>query len=260
MSEKFDKLVNIVKRLRSPNGCPWDRKQTLYSLKQNVVEEVFEFIDALDRKDIENIKEELGDMLLHIVFHSIIAEEEKLFTLDDVIETISEKLIRRHPHVFGNIKVKDVEEVLKNWESIKSKERSNQRNSILASVPRSLPPIERAFKLQKEASKVGFDWQNPEECFDKVKEEFKELDEARKTGDKQKIKHEIGDTMFALINYSRLEGIDPSEALREASLRFEKRFNCIEKKLKEKNKTPASSTLDEMESLWQICKKELETT
>ena len=258
MSEKFDRLVNIVKRLRSPNGCPWDRKQTLYSLKQNVIEEVFELIDALDRKDIENIKEELGDMLLHVVFHSIIAEEEKLFTLNDVIETISEKLIRRHPHVFGNTKVKDVEEVLKNWENIKAKEKNNQKRAILDSVPRSLPPIERALKLQKEASKVGFDWQNPDECFEKVKEEFTELENARKTGDTTKIKHEIGDTMFALINYARLKGIDPSEALREASLRFENRFNCVEQKLREKNKSPASSSLEEMEFLWQLCKKELE--
>jgi len=258
MSEKFDRLVNIVKRLRSPNGCPWDRKQTLYSLKQNVIEEVFEFIDALDRKDTENIKEELGDMLLHVVFHSIIAEEEKLFTLNDVLETISEKLIRRHPHVFGNTKVKDVEEVLKNWDKIKSKEKNSKKDSILGSVPRSLPPIERALKLQKEASKVGFDWKSPEDCFEKVKEEFQELESAQKTGEISKIKHEIGDTMFALINYARLKGIDPSEALREASLRFENRFSCVERKLKEKNKTPSSSTLEEMESLWELCKKELE--
>ncbi len=256
MSEKFDKLVNIVKRLRAPNGCPWDRKQTLYSLKQNVIEEVFEFIDALDRKDIENIKEELGDMLLHVVFHSIIAEEDSLFSIDDVLDGISEKLIRRHPHVFGNVKVNGVDDVLKNWDEIKLKEKKEKPKHYLNNIPRGLPPIERAYKLQKKASKVGFDWSSADECFEKVKEEFEELCEAHKNKDKDAIKHEIGDMFFALINYSRLSNIDSSEALRKASLRFEERFNCVEDKLKEKNKELTASNLDEMEQLWQICKQE----
>ncbi len=256
MSEKFDRLVNIVKRLRAPNGCPWDRKQTLYSLKQNVIEEVFEFIDALDRKDIDNIKEELGDMLLHVVFHSVIAEEDNLFTIDDVLDGISDKLIRRHPHVFGSVKVNDVDEVLKNWDEIKAREKKEKPKHYLSDVPRGLPPIERAYKLQKKAAKVGFDWKNAEECFDKVKEEFNELFEAHESKNKEHIKHEIGDMIFALINFARLSDIDPSEALREASLRFEERFNCIEDKLKEKGKTLKESNLDEMEQLWQSCKQE----
>ncbi len=256
MSEKFDRLVNIVKRLRAPNGCPWDRKQTLYSLKQNVIEEVFEFIDALDRKDIDNIKEELGDMLLHVVFHSVIAEEDNLFTIDDVLDGISDKLIRRHPHVFGNIKVNGVDEVLKNWDEIKAKEKKEKPKHYLSDVPRGLPPIERAYKLQKKAAKVGFDWKNAEECFGKVKEEFNELVEAQESKNKEHIKHEIGDMIFALINFARLSDIDPSEALREASLRFEKRFDCVEDKLNEKGKTLKESNLDEMEQLWQVCKHE----
>ncbi len=253
MSESFDRLVNIVKRLRSPNGCPWDRKQTLYSLKQNVIEEVFELIDALDRKDTENIKEELGDMLLHVVFHSQIAEEENLFSIDDMINGICDKLIRRHPHVFGNLKVEDVDEVLKNWEKIKENEKKEKPKHYLDSVPRSLPPIEKAYKLQKKAAKVGFDWNNPEECFKKVEEEFNELKEAK---NKEEIKHEIGDLMFALINFARLNKIDPSEALREANLRFEERFNCIEDKLKENGKNLENSNLEEMDKLWSECKKE----
>ncbi len=256
MSEKFDKLVNIIRRLRAPNGCPWDRKQTLYSLKQNVIEEVFEFIDALDRKDIENIKEELGDMLLHTIFHSVIAEESKLFSLNDVLDTISEKLIRRHPHVFGNVNVSSVDEVLRNWDKIKAKEKKKKNRHYLDNIPRGLPPIERAYKLQKKASKVGFDWRDSKECFLKVIEEFEELKEAHNNGNINEIKHEIGDLFFSLINYSRLSNINPSEALREASLRFETRFNCIEDKLKEKNKTLDEASIEELEDLWQLCKNE----
>ena len=256
MSEKFNRLVSIVKRLRSPNGCPWDRKQTLYSLKQNVVEEVFEFIDALDRKDIENIKEELGDMLLHVVFHSVIAEEENLFNIDDVLDNVSEKLIRRHPHVFSNTVANSVDEVLKNWDEIKAKEKISKRKHLLDDIPRGLTPIERAYKLQEKASKIGFDWTNADQCFGKVVEEFEELKGAQKEKNKDKVKHEIGDMIFALVNYARLSNINPSEALREASLRFENRFNCMEEKLKKQGKALGDSTLEELENLWQLCKKE----
>ncbi len=255
MSEKFDRLVEIVKRLRAPGGCPWDRKQTLYSLKQNVIEEVFELIDALDREDIENIKEELGDMLLHVVFHSVIAEEDKLFSLDDVIDSISQKLIRRHPHVFGNVKVNGVDEVLRNWEAIKSEERKEKKKHYLDDVPASLPPIERALKLQKKAKKVGFDWNNKEECLKKVEEEFGELKKAIKSERKERIEHEIGDLMFAIINLSRFVDVDPSEALRKASLRFKERFDCVEDTLKLSGRNLESAILDQMENAWQSCKE-----
>ncbi len=255
MSEEFDKLVGIIKRLRAPGGCPWDREQTLYSLKQNVIEEVFEFIDALDRKDIDNIKEELGDMLLHIVFHSVIAEEDGLFELKDVINGVSEKLIRRHPHVFKGLKVNGVEDVLKNWDEIKQAEKHKEKTHYLDDVPRSLPSIERALKLQQKAKKVGFDWENEQECFEKVKEEFGELQEALDSKDKNSIESEIGDLIFALINLSRFFNINPSEALRKTSLRFENRFNCIEDSLKQENKTLRQADLEDMEKRWQKCKE-----
>ncbi len=255
MSEKLDRLVGIIKRLRAPGGCPWDREQTLYSLKQNVIEEVFELVDALDRKDIDNIKEELGDMLLHVIFHSVIAEEDNLFNLDDVAESVSEKLIRRHPHVFGNVKVRGVDEVLANWDEIKRQEKQRENKHYLDSIPKSLPPIERAYKLQEVVRKVGFDWDNAKECFKKVEEEFIELKEAMAIGKKEDIENETGDLMFALINLSRFISINPSEALRMTSLRFEKRFNCIEDKLKNENKTLKESDLDDLEKKWQECKK-----
>ena len=255
MSEEFDKLVGIIKRLRAPGGCPWDRKQTLYSLKQNVIEEVFEFIDALDRKDIDNIKEELGDMLLHIIFHSVIAEENSLFELKDVINGVSEKLIRRHPHVFKGLKVNGVEDVLRNWDEIKQTEKHKQETHYLDNVPKSLPSIERALKLQQKANKVGFDWENEQECFEKVKEEFEELQEAIDSKDKNSIESEIGDLIFALINLSRFFNINPSEALRKTSLRFENRFNCIEDSLKKEGKTLKQAGLEDMEKRWQKCKE-----
>ncbi len=258
MSDSFDRLVGIIKKLRAPGGCPWDRKQTLYSLKQNVIEEVFEFIDALDRKDIDNIKEELGDMLLHIVFHSAIAEEEELFSLNDVINGVSDKLIRRHPHVFGNVHINGVDEVLKNWDEIKQKEKHTKKEHYLDDVPKALPSMERALKLQQKAKKVGFDWSNKDECFKKVEEEFYELKEALDSNNKNSIKHEIGDLIFAVINLSRFVDINPSEALRKTSLRFEKRFNCIEDTLKKEHKTLQDTDIDKMEKIWQECKKKEE--
>jgi tetrapyrrole methylase family protein/MazG family protein len=231
MSYEFDRLVDIVKKLRAPGGCPWDRKQTLYSLRQNVIEEVFEFIDALDRRDVENIKEELGDMLLHIVFHSEIAEEEGLFSIDDMINDICEKLIRRHPHVFGNVNVSGVDEVLKNWDEIKLKEKKDKSTHPLDNVPNSLPPIERAYKLQQKAKKTGFDWSSKEECFKEAKEKFDGLKDTESGKNKEELEHKIGDLMFALVGYARLSGIDPSRALNLVNIRFKHRFDCVEKPL-----------------------------
>ncbi|AEA33460.1 nucleoside triphosphate pyrophosphohydrolase [Hippea maritima] len=257
MSEAFDRLVNTIKRLRAPDGCPWDRKQTLYSLKQNVIEEVFEFIDALDRKDIENIKEELGDMLLHVIFHSIIAQEDGLFNLDDVINGVNEKLIRRHPHVFGDLKVEDVDEVLKNWEQIKLSEKNKKPTHLLDGLPRGLPPIERAYKIQKKVSKVGFDFESPDDAFDKVEEEFLELKRAFEIGKKEELENEVGDLIFAVLNFARMCGINASEALRKTSLRFEDRFNCIEDKLKSLGLSFEDVNLEQMDNLWDECKGQL---
>ncbi|WP_025209589.1 nucleoside triphosphate pyrophosphohydrolase [Hippea sp. KM1] len=257
MSEAFDRLVETIKRLRAPDGCPWDRKQTLYSLKQNVIEEVFEFIDALDRKDIENIKEELGDMLLHVIFHAIVAEEDGLFSLDDVINGINEKLIRRHPHVFGDLKVDDADEVLRNWEKIKLSEKKDKPQHLLDNIPRGLPPIEKAYKIQKKVSKVGFDFDSSNDAFCKVEEEFLELKKAIEEGSENQKKEEIGDLIFALINFARLEGINASESLRMANLRFEERFSCVEDRLKSMGLSLEEADLETMDRLWEECKGRL---
>lgn len=251
--KKFKELVDIVKTLRGPFGCPWDKEQTLYSLKANIVEEVYELIDALDTKDIENIKEELGDLLLHVIFHSILAEEEGLFTLQAVIENIKEKLIKRHPHVFGDLKVKDSAEVLKNWEKLKKIEKNN-RKSILDSIPKSLPSIEKALKLQKRTKAVGFDFANIDDALDKVEEEIKELKFSIKCEDKELIGEELGDLLFSIINIARLLNINPDEALRGANQKFINRIKFIEKKLTLSNKSIENTSLDELNNLWEKSK------
>ena len=251
--KKFKELVDIVKTLRGPFGCPWDKEQTLYSLKANIVEEVYELIDALDTKDIENIKEELGDLLLHVIFHSILAEEEGLFTLQAVIENIKEKLIKRHPHVFGDLKVKDSAEVLKNWEKLKKIEKNN-RKSILDSIPNSLPSIEKALKLQKRTKAVGFDFANIDDALDKVEEEIKELKFSIKCEDKELIGEELGDLLFSIINIARLLNINPDEALRGANQKFINRIKFIEKKLTLSNKSIENTSLDELNNLWEKSK------
>ena len=251
--KKFKELVDIVKTLRGPFGCPWDKEQTLYSLKANIVEEVYELIDALDTKDIENIKEELGDLLLHVIFHSILAEEEGLFTLQAVIENIKEKLIKRHPHVFGDLKVKDSAEVLKNWEKLKKIEKNN-RKSILDSIPKSLPSIEKALKLQKRTKAVGFDFANIDDALDKVEEEIKELKYSIKCEDKELIGEELGDLLFSIINIARLLNINPDEALRGANQKFINRIKFIEKKLTLSNKSIENTSLDELNNLWEKSK------
>ncbi|MEF3255336.1 MAG: nucleoside triphosphate pyrophosphohydrolase [Deferribacterales bacterium] len=253
MEKQFNEFVNIIKKLRAPDGCPWDREQTLYSLKDYLIEEVYELVDAIDKKDIENIKEELGDLLLHVIMHSVIAEEENLFTLNDVINEISEKLIRRHPHVFGNMKVKDSNDVMINWEKIKKDEKN--RKSILDEIPTGLPSIQKALKLQERAKKVGFDWQNMDDCMGKVIEEFEEFKEAVSSFNKDDMEHELGDILFALINFSRFININPDEALRKTNQRFMSRFSYIEKKVKEKGLYLEDLTLEELDKYWDDAKK-----
>jgi len=253
MEKHFRELVNIVKKLRAPDGCPWDRQQTLYSLKEYLIEEVFELVDAIDKKDIDNIKEELGDLLLHVILHSTIAEEENLFTLNDVIKSISEKLIRRHPHVFGDTKVESSDDVMVNWEKIKKEEKKNR--SILDEIPNGLPSIQKALKLQERARKVGFDWDSADDCLQKVNEEFKEFIDAVSSNNKDEISHELGDLFFALINFSRFIKINPDESLRKTNERFLKRFNYIEKKLHENHLTFDDVILDELDKYWCEAKK-----
>jgi len=243
---KFAKLIEVMYKLR--RECPWDKVQTHDSLKSATMEEAYEVINAIDEKDFDELKGELGDLLLHIVFHSVIAEEEKHFTLDDVIEGITSKLIRRHTHIFGGVKVKNNSEIERNWETIKLKEEG--RESILDGVPPNMPGLHRAFRLQQKASKVGFDWKNKEDVWEKVLEEIDELKEAECNNDLPGIENELGDLFFSLINYSRFLNVNPENALRKSTNKFVKRFHYIEKKLKESGGKITESNLEEMDKFW----------
>lgn len=254
IERSFKELVEVIERLRSPEGCPWDREQNLYSLKANIIEEVYELVDALDAKDVENIKEELGDLLLHVIFHSIIAEEEGLFTLHEVIDNIKKKLINRHPHVFGEVKVKDSNEVLKNWEKIKRTEKNN-RDSILDSIPKNLPSVEKALKLQKKAKTFGFDFESLDDALNKVEEELKELKCSIKAESKELITEELGDLLFSIINVARLLNVNSDESLRETNQKFIKRIKFIEKNLTLSNKLIENCSLDELNELWEKSKE-----
>jgi MazG family protein len=241
-----------MKRLRKE--CAWDREQTHDSIKGATLEETYEVLEAIDHKNYDELKKELGDLLLHIVFHSAIAEENKTFTLEEVIDSIKEKLIRRHPHVFGDVKAGSSEEILKNWEEIKLTE---GRNSILEGVPSSMPGLARAFRLQDKASKVGFDWSDKSDVWKKVLEEIDEMHEMEEIGDMDKLEREMGDVFFSLTNYARYIGINPENALRHTNEKFIKRFQYIEEKLKENGKSVSQSNLEEMDKYWEESKKAL---
>jgi len=248
--EKFDKLVSIMRRLRTE--CSWDKVQTFDSIKAATLEETYEVLEAIDDQSYDSLKNELGDLLLHIVFHSVIAEDKNLFTINDVIDSISEKLIRRHPHVFKNLEVADNKEIERNWEKIKMKE---GRKSILEGIPKTLPELQKAARMQEKVSKVGFDWENKNDVWKKVIEEIEEMHESEKTGDKNLLEKEMGDVFFALINYSRFLGINPENALRRTNKKFINRFNYIEQKLEENNKLITESNLEEMDKYWEESKK-----
>jgi len=250
--KNFQELVEIVRRLRVE--CPWDREQDHDTIKQNTLEEAYEVVEAIDDKDYEELKKELGDLLLHVVFHSLIAEKEGNFKLNDVIDSIKEKLIRRHPHIFGDVVADDTKEVLKNWEAIKLAE---GRENLLHGIPKNLPSLSRAFRIQEKASKVGFDWDNKKDVWKKVIEEVKELQSIEDSGDTAKIEEEMGDILFALTNYSRFLNINPENALRFTNEKFIKRFTYIEERLKEAGKKITESNLAEMDKYWEESKKVL---
>ena len=252
MKYKFDDLVSIMAKLRKE--CPWDREQTRETLRPYLIEETYEVLEAIDGRDPEKLKEELGDLLLQMVFHAEIAKEAGEFDIYEVIDFLCNKLIYRHPHVFGDVKVKSSEEVLKNWEKLKSKEK-NHSDSVLSGVPRNLPALLKAFRLQEKASKVGFDWGSVEGVLGKIKEELKELETAIKEGDKEKIEHEMGDLLFAIANLGRFVRVDPENALRKCNERFKKRFQYIEVRLKEEGKGLEEVDLDYMDKLWEEAKK-----
>ncbi len=251
MKKIFNDLLDTVAVLRGPAGCPWDKKQTLYSMKDDFVEEAYELVQALDKKDLPNICEELGDVLLHVALHAQIAKEEGWFDIDDVTDNIVKKLVRRHPHVFGDVNITDSGGVLKQWEEIKAQEKGTPSTfRILEKADKGLPTLPKSEKLQKAAAKVGFDWKKPEDVLDKVAEEYAELKEACGKGHRDEVKEELGDLLFVLVNLARHYGFSADEALRGANDKFVKRFNHIEDRLAERGKKPADSTLDEMESLW----------
>jgi XTP/dITP diphosphohydrolase len=249
LESKFNEFVAIVKRLRKE--CPWDHEQTNDSIKAATIEEAYEVVEAIDNKDYNELKKELGDLLLHVVFHSVIASESNRFELEDVIKSITEKLIRRHPHVFGETIVHGADEVKKNWETIKLTE---GRKSVLEGVPLNLPSLYRAYRLQEKAAKVGFEWNKKEDVWNKVTEEIAELEEADQSSDSVRVEEELGDLLFALTNYARFMKINPEDALRRANKKFEARFAFIEKSLAGINKKITDSNLEEMEFYWEKSK------
>jgi tetrapyrrole methylase family protein / MazG family protein len=247
----IDRLIAIMRLLRSAQGCPWDREQTLVTLKDHLVEESHEVLDAIDGGDRAKLCEELGDLLLQIVFQSQIASEENAFTFDDVAATISSKLIRRHPHVFGDTKVAGSADVLKNWEAIKRQEKQAEKpRSTLDGIPKSLPALHKAHLVQKRVARVGFDWEHVGGALDKLDEEVREVREAVAGGDRKAIGEEIGDVLFAAVNVSRFFDGNPEEILHQTVGKFTRRFQHIENRLHAMGKSPADCTLQELDRLW----------
>ncbi len=247
-------VVDIMARLRSPGGCPWDIEQTHATLRRYIVEEVYEVLEAIDEQDAGHLCEELGDLLLQIVFHARMAEESGMFSMQDVVDTVSEKLIRRHPHVFGDISVRDAAEVLLNWDAIKKREKTVKPASVLDGVPKGLPALMRANKLQLKAAKVGFDWPEITPVWDKVAEEIAELQEAAETGDKAKIEGELGDVLFAVVNLGRFLGVEAEVALNGTNNKFVRRFHQMEQEAKGKGLKWKEMSLTEMDALWEAAK------
>lgn len=255
----FQELVKLMALLRGPGGCPWDRQQTHQSLKRYLLEEVAELVEAIEQDDGEAICDELGDVLLQVVFHAQMAAETQRFDVQDVARGICEKLERRHPHVFGQSQVDSAGAVVTQWEEIKARERQGRgraENGALDGVPRALPALHRAYKVQKKASRVGFDWPTVDGVVDKVREELAEVCQAMAAGDEGAVAEEIGDLLFAVTNLSRFLGHFPEDALHETVRKFERRFRRVETWLKARGKTPGACHLDELESLWQCAKKE----
>ena len=255
--EKFEKLMEVMKTLRGPGGCPWDVEQTHESITMGFVEELYEFIEAVEDKDIETMKEELGDLCLHIVFQVQIAKENGEFTMAEVLDSIIEKLIRRHPHVFSDVKVKNSNEVVANWDDIKKQEKQKQhRKSVVDGIPRHLPALSKARKVQIKAKKVGFDWDKVEDVILKIKEEFNELYEAIEEKNQDHINEELGDVLFSVVNLSRFLDVEPERALHNTVRKFMSRFRAIENALEEKGTTVQEASFEEMDSLWDQVKDE----
>ncbi len=248
----FDDLVQLMTRLRGPGGCPWDRKQTLPDLKPYVIEEAYEVVDAIDRDDRAALLEEIGDFLLEAVFITEITREEGSFDVYDSITAIHDKLVRRHPHVFGDVEAKDAEQVLVNWEKLKQGERKAENKSLLAGIPQAMPALLKASRLTEKASRVGFDWRRTDDVFDKLDEEIAELREAVASSDTAHIHEEIGDLLFTIANIARKVNVNPEEALQSTNRKFMSRFQSMESRVE----SFEGMSLEEMDRLWDEAKKD----
>ncbi|MFA5928885.1 MAG: nucleoside triphosphate pyrophosphohydrolase [Candidatus Margulisiibacteriota bacterium] len=258
-NKKIEKLLGIVARLRAPDGCPWDREQTHETLKPYLVEETYEALEAIDHKNYKGLCEELGDILLHVVFHANLAQEEGHFNFDDVVASANNKMIHRHPHVFSDARADTVDDVWRHWEKIKGEEKKAKKEvgSVLENVPKALPSLYRADKLQRRAARIGFDWDNIAGAWEKVYEELQELKEVYEGDDKEKISEEIGDLLFSIVNISRKLNLDAEEALRGSIDKFMKRFHYIEEQTTAKGKDLQKMPLEEMDRLWREGKAKL---
>ncbi|MBN2328668.1 MAG: nucleoside triphosphate pyrophosphohydrolase [Candidatus Omnitrophica bacterium] len=254
ISEKFMKLVQIMARLRSPDGCPWDKEQTHLSLKKYLIEEAYELLESIDAGEDKAIIEECGDVLLQVVFHARIAEEEGRFNIEDVLTVLCDKLIHRHPHVFGDRDANSAEEVLRNWEADKQKEKP-ERRSILDGVPKSLPALMQAHQIQDRAARVGFDWEKIEEVFAKFEEEWGEFHETHREQNRERMEEELGDLLFALVNISRYIQVDPEQALTKTNQKFLRRFLYIEQEIEKRSQSLEEASLQEMDALWDEAKR-----
>jgi len=259
--EKFQLLVDLMTRLRAPGGCPWDREQTFDTIKPYLLEETYEVLDAIDARDWQELPGELGDLMLQAVFFSQMAAEENLFRIDDALDAINQKLIRRHPHIFGTETARTGDDVRKIWAEVKAQEReqnpkSEIRNpkSLLQAVPRSLPALVEAQQITSRAATVGFDWPGVTPVLEKLHEELDEFESARRAGSPDQLEDELGDLLFVLVNLARFVKVDPEQALRKTNAKFRRRFGHVEEKLAERGASPADSNIEEMESLWQQAK------
>ncbi len=256
--DKFQHLVSIMARLRGQGGCPWDREQTFDSIKPYTLEETYEVLDAIDKRDWPGLSEELGDYMLQAVFYAQMASEQALFRIEDALDAINQKLVRRHPHVFGEESAATAGDVKRIWGEVKAAEKKNKGQhdaGLLDGVPRTLPALVEGQQIASRAAGVGFDWETAEQVIEKLHEELAELAEARRNASQDELENEVGDLLFVLVNLARFVKVDPEQALRRTNAKFRKRWGFIEQKLAERGKTPAESTIGEMEELWQQAKK-----
>ena len=256
--EKFQKLVEIMAKLRAPGGCPWDREQTFDTIKPYTLEETYEVLQAIDDRDWPGLAEELGDFLLQAVFYAQIAAEQNLFGIEAALDAINQKLVRRHPHVFGEEAARSADDVKQIWGRIKDAEKKDKprEGGLLGGIPRAMPALVEAQQIASKAAGVGFDWENPDQVIEKLHEELAEFGEARRGAQQEQLEDELGDMLFVIVNLARFVKVDPEQALRRTNSKFRRRWSHIEARLGERGKQPADSSVEEMEALWQEAKRQ----